>query len=117
MRRILVIACACALALVGPELASADPTPCPDVSTADSSPAAAEYASCAAIVSHLDRVDTDVTASSGAPVSGTVALSADDAHRLDLAWWGMWALVGLVLVLLIAPRWFRAFSLEDGKGV
>jgi hypothetical protein len=43
-------------------------------------------------------------------------LSADDQHRLDLAWWGVWALVGLGLVALIAPLWYRAWRHEGALG-
>jgi len=46
-----------------------------------------------------------------------LAETADaDSDRLDLAWWGTWALVGLVLVLLFAPSWFRAWGLEGKLG-
>lgn len=38
----------------------------------------------------------------------------DMAHRLDLIWWGIWGLVGLTLVLLIAPRWQRAWEFWKG---
>lgn len=48
-------------------------------------------------------------------VSGTVALSDSDRERLDLAWWGSWALVGLVFVLILAPRWFAAFRVTHGS--
>lgn len=37
---------------------------------------------------------------------------AEDSQRLQLLWWGVWALVGLTLVLLIAPLFFRAWSFE-----
>jgi len=44
------------------------------------------------------------TAPGVSEVSGVVALSGDDRERSDLMWWGMWALVGLALVQLIAPQ-------------
>lgn len=47
-------------------------------------------------------------------VSGTVALSDEDRERADLTWWGMWALVGLTLTLIAAPRWFAAFRVTHG---
>ncbi len=37
-----------------------------------------------------------------------VALGAGDRDRLDLAWWGIWGMVGLILVLLVAPS-FSSF--------
>jgi hypothetical protein len=46
--------------------------------------------------------------------SGGGGLSADDSHRLDLAWWGIWAEVGLIFILIMAPRWYRAFDVTRG---
>jgi len=40
----------------------------------------------------------------------------ENRHRLDLAWWGTWALVGLLLILIIAPGWFRAWGFEGKLG-
>jgi hypothetical protein len=40
----------------------------------------------------------------------------DNAHRSDLAWWGVWALVGLAFVSLIAAPWWRAFNYEGKFG-
>lgn len=123
MTRLLVIAAAVLFLVVIPvEIAKADPTPaaCPDPAglTGD---ALATAQSCQALSDRLDAANgylSTISAGSGsATVSGTVALAPDDAHRLDLAWWGMWALVGLVLVLIVAPRWYAAFNLESGKGV
>jgi hypothetical protein len=37
---------------------------------------------------------------------------AEQQQRLDLLWWGVWALVGLTLVLLIVPFWRAAFGHE-----
>jgi len=37
---------------------------------------------------------------------------ADDSHRLDLAWWGVWGVVGLLLVLIIVPMWLSAWGFE-----
>lgn len=43
--------------------------------------------------------------------------SAGDASSSgSLSWWGTWAIVGLLIALLIAPMWHRAFGFED-KGV
>lgn len=46
------------------------------------------------------------------PASGVVTLSADDAHRLDLVWWGVWGMLGLQLILIVAPRWYQAWAFE-----
>ena len=54
-----------------------------------------------------------VTSRSGdTAVVGSLALSDDDHHRLDLIWWGVWAAVGMSFVALIAPRFLRAISPE-----
>jgi hypothetical protein len=96
--------------LAGP--ASAAPPPCPPTDDA-----------CAALAARLDTVhtdltalDSDLTASAGAPVSGTVALDTDATQRLDLLWWGVWGLVGLTLVLIFAPAWRRAFQWGTSGG-
>lgn len=41
--------------------------------------------------------------------SDGVALNAETSNRLDLAWWGAWAIVGLLLSLLVAPMMAAAF--------
>lgn len=46
--------------------------------------------------------------------STTVTLSPGDRERLDLNWWGVWALVGLVLVLMIAPAFLRVLDIRHG---
>ena len=38
-----------------------------------------------------------------------VALAPVDRNRLDLSWWGVWAVVGTLWVLLIAPMFARAW--------
>jgi hypothetical protein len=45
--------------------------------------------------------------------ANVVALDTEDSHRLDLVWWGLWGLVGLALVSMIAERWYRAWSIES----
>jgi hypothetical protein len=45
-----------------------------------------------------------------------VALDPDTTQRLDLTWWGIWALTGLTLVLLIAPAWRRVFRWGTSGG-
>jgi hypothetical protein len=58
----------------------------------------------------LDQLHTDLTTTGGATeVAGTVALSDDDASRLDLVWWGVWINSGFLLVLIAAPIWERAW--------
>lgn len=36
---------------------------------------------------------------------------ADQQERLDLLWWGVWAIVGLLFVLIIAEAWFRSWKM------
>jgi hypothetical protein len=68
---------------------------------------------CLAITQRLEQLDADVLASSSSSSSsGTVALSPDDAHRLDLTWWGCWAAVGVALLAILSPLWVSAFGLE-----
>jgi hypothetical protein len=62
-----------------------------------------------ALGAKLDNLDSDLNAQAGQPVSGVVALGADDADRLDLTWIGEWFLAGLIIVSLIAPVFVRAF--------
>lgn len=45
----------------------------------------------------------------GGGAGGEVSLSASDRERLDLGWWGAWATVGLLLVLLFAQKWHGAW--------
>lgn len=60
------------------------------------------------VLAAVQDVETAVAAGSG-PVSGTVALASDDRDRLDLAWWGMWALVGIMLAGLFAQKWHNSW--------
>jgi hypothetical protein len=60
----------------------------------------------------LDQLHADnlAAASPGTTdVAGTVALSPDDAQRLDLSAYGVWFLGGLLLILIAAPMFTRAF--------
>lgn len=43
-----------------------------------------------------------------------VALVEADHESLNLVWWGVWALVGLMFILIVAPRWFAAFRVTHG---
>lgn len=43
-----------------------------------------------------------------------VALVEADHDSLNLVWWGVWALVGLMFILIAAPRWFAAFRVTHG---
>lgn len=60
------------------------------------------------IASELSTIDAQLAAQN--------AGAADSAHRSDLAWWGVWALVGLAFVGLIAGPWWRAFNYEGKLG-
>jgi hypothetical protein len=58
----------------------------------------------------LDAITAAVGSDPGTTeVAGVVALSDDDASRLDLAWWGVWLVAGFLLVLIAAPMWERAW--------
>jgi hypothetical protein len=46
--------------------------------------------------------------------SWTGGLDAETEERLDLVWYGVWASVGLTLVLMVAPRWFSSFRVTHG---
>ncbi len=69
-------------------------------------------ADCAAL---LDRLDSLIALQEAAVESETttsaqrVALAPVDRNRLDLMWWGAWATVGMMFVLLAAPMFLRAF--------
>jgi hypothetical protein len=71
--------------------------------------------SCAALAERIEQLDADTIANAplppepAGPISGTVALSSDDADRLDLAWRGVWFLTGAVLVLMLGPLFVKAF--------
>jgi len=64
----------------------------------------------------LDELDATLAAQAGAPVSGTVALDETTSDRLDLTWWGIWALVGFGLLAIIAPAWRRVFTWGSSGG-
>lgn len=53
---------------------------------------------------------TDELGNSVAQAPCAVQLDADTGSRLDLTWWGVWALGGLMLTLIIAPMWQRAWK-------
>ena len=105
MRRLLVAgACACvAVAVVtGTASAATYAHDCPPTDAA-----------CLAITERLEQLDADTVANlpvPAGPVSGTVALSADDASRLDLSSWGIWFLCGLTVCLLFAQLWHRVWK-------
>jgi hypothetical protein len=59
----------------------------------------------------LDLLHGDLTTTSGpTTVDGTVQLAADDADRAELTAWGIWFLAGVLLVLLFANLWHRAWK-------
>lgn len=39
---------------------------------------------------------------------------AQQQERLDLIWYGSWALVGLMFVLLLATKWYSVFKVTRG---
>jgi hypothetical protein len=45
------------------------------------------------------------------------SLSSGGYSSLNLTWWGVWFLCGLVLMLLLAPAWMRAFPWGRSGGV
>lgn len=68
---------------------------------------------CLAVATRLDTLVGKVDALEGSLQSPGVALEPSAMERLDLAWWGAWAIVGLLLALIVAPlmqhafRWWR----------
>jgi hypothetical protein len=44
------------------------------------------------------------------------SLSDEDRHSFNLIWWGVWALVGLAFVSIIAAPWYRAWNIEGKLG-
>lgn len=60
------------------------------------------------------QVATDDAGGGGS--SGPVTLSAGDRERLDLNWYGVWAIVGLLLCLMIAPLLLRLLDVRHGMG-
>jgi len=38
----------------------------------------------------------------------------EQQERLDLIWWGAWGCLGLLLVVLIAGKWYSAFRVTRG---
>jgi hypothetical protein len=71
-----------------------------------------EEQSCAAIAERLEAVVSLLEAQNdeaATPTATRVALAPDDRDRLDLMWWGMWALVGLTFVLIVSPLMQSAF--------
>jgi hypothetical protein len=70
-------------------------------------------AACLALAERLEQLDADTVANlppPAGPVTGTVALSADDASRLDLSGWGVWFACGLLVCLLFAQMWHRVWG-------
>jgi len=49
---------------------------------------------------------------------GSVApvLTQNEHDALNLVWYGVWALVGLMFILILAPVWFRAWGIEGKLG-
>lgn len=93
MRRYLLLLVAVAVALVAARGAAAALS-FPDSCSGDPNPGTCE------------RVDWIANALDSGDIRGGV----------DLAWWGVWALVGIGLASLCAGLWYRSFGLDD-KGV
>lgn len=77
-----------------------------------------DAANCAAIVERLESVAAQLAQldpEDGATTAQRVALAPRDRERLDLAWWGIWGIVGLMIVGLFAPQWSRAFAFWRGN--
>jgi len=112
---------------------------CPSDDGGDSQETLAIKASCRATAERLEALQTSIDAQDYATVLASIdgkldsplavtcdetcvnsaveaTLSDEDHHRLDLMWWGVWAIVGLTLVLLIATPWYRAWNIEGKLG-
>jgi hypothetical protein len=67
---------------------------------------------CAALAERLETL-VALTEAAADTAPGTaaqrVALSTADRNRLDLSWWGVWAVVGTAWALMLAPMFQRAF--------
>lgn len=37
---------------------------------------------------------------------------ADVGDAITLAWWGIWGLLGMSFVVILAPRWFKAWGMD-----
>jgi hypothetical protein len=61
-----------------------------------------------------DPADGAVTIGIASSGGGGGGLTTHQSDSLDLAWWGIWALVGLMFILIMAPRWYRAFDVTKG---
>lgn len=71
-----------------------------------------DAANCEALAERLAAIDARLAAlDDAAPGTAAqrVALSRADRDRLDLAWYGAWATVGLLLVVLVAQKWYGAW--------
>jgi len=93
-----------------PGAASATPTYTHDCSDA----AVWDIDSCERLTYIAEQTDVMVAALAAMQTSVDLVAThqTEDRHRLDLIWWGAWALVGLVFVGLIAERWYRAWGIE-----
>jgi hypothetical protein len=123
VKRVLALAVlAVAFAVVAsPATAATYTTSCPAADTACAALAERLEAGVAAEEANGVKLDTANTslaeisdkldpATAPAEIAGTVALSPDDADRLDIAAWGVWFLAGLTCCLLFSQLWHRAWS-------
>lgn len=56
----------------------------------------------------------DVDCSSGC-AAGSGGLTTTEHQYLGASTWGVWAIVGLLFILIAAPRWFSAFRVTRGS--
>jgi hypothetical protein len=67
---------------------------------------------CLAVTARLDRLVTlqeEAVDSETTTAAQRVALAPVDRNRLDLTWWGVWALVGTTFGLFAGSHLLRAF--------
>lgn len=57
----------------------------------------------------------NVVCTSGCSSAGTFALNSNENDKLNLMWWGTWAIVGLLLCALVVPRLFRRFRMDGSE--
>jgi len=104
---------------------------CPADDGGDSQETLAIKASCRAQVERLEELHADlasleteletqgaaiVSAVEGIEPGGDGGLTQPEHDALNLTWWGVWAIVGLTLVGLVVPYWWRAWNFEGKLG-
>lgn len=112
--RIALAACA-AVVLVGvalPGTASATPT------WANSCDTDLDVGSCERLTYLAEQSDAlnGAVAAIAAQQATDATVLTEQQHRLDLIWWGAWALIGLTFVSLVAALWFRSWGIAGKLG-